>query len=560
MKKLGLRVGFAAGLGMLSAMASAQTADRVFLNANVRTAHDGQPTAEGVAVLDGRIAYVGGGRSLGAWIGPNTDVVDLGGATLLPGLTDAHAHLLGIGLRELTLNLDHVRSVADLQAAIAETAQAQSEGAIVGRGWIETGWPEDRFPNAADLDAVVADRPVVLTRADGHSLLANSAALAAAGITAQTEDPDGGQIVRDGEGRATGLLVDNAMALVGGLVDAPSVELKARAYVRGANVYAELGWTGVHNMSVSLADVALIEQLANDGLLPLRVYNCVNAEDAQALFDAGARVEAEGRVVTRGVKFYMDGALGSRGALLAEPYADADTTGLQLAKEAESRALMDQALAHGVQLCIHAIGDRANTLALDWMEAAFEARPLEARAYPEPRWRIEHAQIVDLADIPRFKALGVIASMQPSHAIGDLYFAPDRLGPDRLDGAYAWARLVASGAVIAGGSDAPVEKGDPRIELYAARVRAGLDGFQNKAWRPDQAVPSDTALKMFTLWPAYAAFQEDDLGSVAVGKKADFSVFDHDPTSVAGEAILQTQALMTVIDGDIVWRRKPSAG
>ena len=261
------------------------------------------------------------------------------------------------------------------------------------------------------------------------------------------------------------------------------------------------------------------------------------------------------RVIARAIKLYMDGALGSRGAALLEPYSDdPGNSGLMLSREDETLSGMVTALQEGIQLNIHAIGDRGNRLLLDWIEEARAAVPVEQRAIAEPRWRNEHTQIVDPADIPRFAELGVIPSMQPSHAIGDLFFAPDRLGPDRLDGAYAWRALIDSGVIIAGGSDAPVERGDPRIEFYGAVARRGLDGTQTEDWRPDQAVTRAEALRMFTAWPAYASFREGELGRIAEGLRADFTVFSADIMTIPEEEILTVEPVMTVLDGEIVWR------
>ncbi|MCG8442798.1 MAG: amidohydrolase [Caulobacterales bacterium] len=554
-----LAVGVAGGL--LTACAAAPgpgEADRVFIG-TVYTGVEGAPRAEAVAVKNGRVLAVGAEADLRALAGPHTDRIELGEAALYPGFTDAHAHLFGVGLREVTLNLEGVASIAELQEALRPRVEAAEAGAtITGRGWIETHWPEGRFPNKGDLDAVSGDTPVVLRRADGHALVANTAALRAAGIDADTADPPGGQIVRDAAGEPTGILIDKAMALMAGIVTAPAGEARTAILAEGARVTAAYGWTGVHNMSVAWEDVARMEALAETGELPVRVYNAIDPVEEGELLVVGGYDHVSGRVTTRAVKLYMDGALGSRGALLLASYADADGIGLQLREREATVALFETALRDGVQLCVHAIGDRANRLALDWMEAAFAAVPPEDRPPGEPRWRIEHSQILDPADIDRFAELGVIASMQPSHAIGDLHFAPNRLGLARLIGAYAWRSLIDSGAVIAGGSDAPVERGDPLIEFYAAVARRDLEGFQGEGWRPEEAVTRAEALKLFTLWPAYAAFQEDELGTIEVGKRADFSVFSADLMTIPHADIPAQSVVMTVVDGDIAYDGRPA--
>jgi len=530
-------------------------ADVVVLAAAVHTGAPGAAPAEAVAVADGRIVYVGTEAGAALRTGPATQVVDLGAGTLYPGFVDAHAHLLGVGLRELTLNLDAVGSIAELVEIVRREVEAAEPGAVVsGRGWIETGWPEGRMPAAADLDPVSPSTPVVLARADGHAAVVNSAALAAAGIDASTRDPEGGAIERGPDGAPTGVLIDNAQGLVASLVEAPDATTRAEAFKIGARLYAERGWTGVHNMSVDYADVPMMETLAARGRLPIRIYNALDREHAAAIGEDAPRVGGGGLVETRALKVYFDGALGSRGAALFEPYADRpDTRGLVLIDDAEADRIFEAALRNGVQIAAHAIGDRGNRLALDAMERAFRTVPPEARAVPDPRWRIEHAQIVSPADIPRFASLGVVASMQPSHAIGDLFFAPARLGDARLDGAYAWKSLVRSGAVVAGGSDAPVERGDPLIEFYAAVARRALDGTAGADWRPDEALSRAEALALFTRAPAYAAFAEDERGIVEVGRVADLTGFSIDLMTAPESEIPSARAVFTMVGGRIAY-------
>ena len=425
----------------------------------------------------------------------------------------------------------------------AEAGGLGDEAIIVGRGWIETDWPEGRMPAAADLDAAVGDRLVILMRADGHALVASTAALNAAGIDETTPDPEGGKIERDSDGKATGILIDNAMTPVWGLVAEPSEEEIRRAYVEGSRVYAERGWTGLHNMSVPPAHAPLMAELDAAGEMPVRIYNALS-EDGFPLA-AGHEYETD-TISNRAVKLYMDGALGSRGALLIEPYSDRpDTNGLSLLEPEGLHNLMMKAEEEDVQLAIHAIGDLANRRILNVYE--------ELDISPDRRWRIEHTQILHPDDIARIPELGLIASMQPSHAIGDLKFAPARLGFDRLDGAYAWQNLLDAGAVIAGGSDAPVEVGSPLIEFYAAVAREDLEGNSGEGWHPEQALSRQDALALFTSSAAYAAFMEDDLGTIEPGKLADFTVFDRDLMTVPEDEILEANAVMTVVNGEIVW-------
>jgi predicted amidohydrolase YtcJ len=531
--------------------------DLLISGGTIYTGLDATPTVEAVSVKDGRILATGAAKDLAKTAGPATQKIDLKGAFLYPGFTDAHAHLYGIGERELTLNLDAVASVAELVKVVGEAAAKAPPGPLQGRGWIETHWPEARFPTRQDLDAVTADRPVVLVRADGHALVANTAALKAAGIDGKPKSqPDGGRIEVDKAGLPTGMLIDNAMGLLSGLAAKPSDAYIDQAYEVGGKHEVGLGWTGVHNMSVPGADIARINALSKASKLPLRIYNAVEASDAG---DFGPEMFGHppgGLVTTRAIKLYMDGALGSRGALLEAPYSDRpDITGLMRMHEAPTLELLKRAYDAGIQVSIHAIGDKGNQLALDWMQKTFEGATPNERASRDPRWRIEHAQILRPEDIPRFKQLGVIPSMQPSHAIGDLYFAPARLGEARLAGAYAWRSLIDAGSIIPGGSDAPVEKGDPRIEFYAAVARKDLQGKSGPDWHPEQKVTRAEALKMFTLWPAYASFREKELGTIEPGKLADFTGFSADIMTVPEADILKVEPVLTVIGGKVAFQR-----
>jgi predicted amidohydrolase YtcJ len=352
------------------------------------------------------------------------------------------------------------------------------------------------------------------------------------------------------------MLVDAAEGLIGRLIPAESEAEINRALDAAFKVYAAYGWTGLHNMSVGQAERRALEGRVAGGGVPLRVYNCLTPQAGPKLLAEGATASADGRLITRTIKHYADGALGSRGAALFAPYADRpDTSGLMQSTAAEMVPLYEDALRKGIQITTHAIGDRGNAEVLDWYEAALKAVPGSQRKVADPRFRIEHAQVLRLSDIPRFKALGVIPSMQASHAIGDLYFAPARLGDARLDGAYAWRRLIEAGAIIPGGTDAPVERGDPLIEFYAAVARRSLDGFQGPDWRADQALDRATALKMFTVWPAYASFREHELGLIKPGYRADFSVFSVDLMTAPAADIPKAHALLTLVGGQTVYRK-----
>jgi predicted amidohydrolase YtcJ len=542
----------AASLAALASPALAgQPADLVIWDGPIYTGVDKAPKAEAVAVRGDRIVYVGSKTGAAKLVGTKTKVADLKGASLYPGFTDSHAHLLGIGERELTLNLEGSASAAEVAARLkAYLPKAAAGETVIGRGWIETHWPEKRFLNRQDLDAVVADRPALMERADGHALTANSAALKAAGITRDTPVPAGGQILKDAQGEPTGVLVDNAMELVAGLEPKLSPARRLEAFKAGIAVENRYGWTGVHNMSASLQDVNDLEAMDKAGVETLRVYNAVDREYAPALFASGPRATPDGRVVTRAIKAYADGALGSRGAALFDKYSDFDGKGTLITEPAVLEKLYAEAYAHGFQVCTHAIGDRGNALVLDLYEKTFAAAPPKV----SPRWRDEHSQIIRPVDIPRLAKLGVIASMQPSHAIGDLHFAPARLGMERLKGAYAWKSLLKSGAVVVGGSDAPVERGDPLIEFYAAVARKDLKGFTGPGWHPEERLTRAEALKLFTSSAAYARFAESDLGRIKTGLRADLTGFNVDLMHAPEAEIPKGHAVLTVVDGQVVYR------
>lgn len=526
-------------------------AQTIFYGGAIYTGNTEQPKVEAVAISSGKIVALGDLETINAQKDNESKMVDLDGAVMFPGFVDAHAHFLGIGMRELTLNLESIGSIDELVAVVTENIRnADKNDVLYGRGWIETSWPEKRAPNRLDLDFASTDIAIILERADGHAVVVNSLALTKAGIDRNTPDPDGGRIEKDDEGNPTGVLVDNASNLVMTLVSFPDEDRKKLAYSKANQVYAEYGWTGIHNMSVRPENLGLIEGLSDNGDVGIRVYNSVDPDGLDALIENGPRSSENGKTLTRAVKLYVDGALGSRGAALTKPYSDAPSTnGLLLMTEESALTQFAKARDAGIQVNTHAIGDRGNKLLLDWYQKTLGNNPKGT----DRRWRIEHSQILHVADIPRFNALGVIPSMQPSHAIGDLYFAPDRLGSDRLAGAYAWRSLIDSGSIIAGGSDAPVERGDPRIEFYAAVARKDLKGNDGPEWNPSERVSRAEALKMFTLWPAIASFQEDNLGTIEVGKSADFSVFSNDLMTVDEADILTSDVVMTVVAGEIVY-------
>ena len=548
-------------LSLVSITSRVETADIIFENGNIYTANDGQPHAESVAVKGGRIIFVGSNADAKKFEGKGTRVVDLKGHTVLPGMTDAHYHLIGVGFREMTLNLEGTTSLEDFLSKVkARVDQARPGEWVTGRGWIETFWKLPVFPTRQDLDRVSPNNPVFLRRADGHGAVANSSALKIAGIDRNTPSPFGGEISKDKAGEPNGMLLDNAQELVTKHIPQPTTEDVERAILLGVERSIKLGWCEIQDPGGSYDDVALYRKLYQEGKIKLRIYKAVYGptKDSARLLQEGASVgNYDDRFTLRTIKVVFDGALGSRGAALLEPYSDKpDTSGFLREKPEELLPMFEEALRRGIQVQTHAIGDRANRIILDLYEQAFKAVPPDQRKIREPRWRVEHAQIVNPSDLPRFAKLGVIPSMQPSHAIGDLHFAPARLGIKRLEGAYAWQSFIKSGVIVPGGSDAPVERGEPMIEFYAAVARKDMKGFTGEGWHPEERVSREQALRMFTLWPAMAAFEEKIKGSIEPGKLADLTVLSADIMKIPEMDILKTECLMTVIGGEIVYEKR----
>jgi predicted amidohydrolase YtcJ len=535
------------------------SADLVFKNGNIYTANDKQPHAEAVAIKGNRIVFVGTNAAAQQFVGRNTRVVDLHGETMLPGMTDAHHHLMGVGFREMTLNLEGITNLQDFLAKVkAEVDKAKQGKWVTGRGWIETFWTPPVFPTRWDLDKVAPNNPVMLVRADGHGAVVNSAALKVAGITKDTANPFGGEISKDKQtGEPNGMLLDAARSLVDRHIPQATPEEDERAALLGVQRDIGLGWTQVQDPGGSYEDVDLYQKLYREGKIKLRIYKAVHGpgREAERLLREGPIIEAfDSRLNVRTIKAYADGSLGSRSAALLAPYSDApDTSGFLTTKEGVLLPMLKEALRQGIQVQTHAIGDYANRFILDEYEKALNAVPKSERKIPEPRWRVEHSQIVNPVDIPRFAKLGIIPSMQASHAIGDLHFAPSRLGMKRLEGAYAWNSFLKTGVVVPGGSDAPVERGEPMIEFYAAVARKDIRGFSGEGWHPEEALSRAQALKMLTIWPAYAAFEEKLRGSIEVGKLADFTVLSADIMKVPEMEILKTRCVMTMIGGEVVY-------
>mgnify|MGYP001550796351 CR=1 FL=1 len=497
---------------------------------------------------DGKVVAAGPPELLNQY--PEAIRIDGKGRTLLPGLIDAHAHVYGLGFLQTSLDLAGTPS---LEAAVAEIAAYAKDNSskrwLLGRGWNQVLWPVKAFPAAADIDAIVSDRPVWLRRIDGHAGWANTRALEIAGIDADTSDPTGGKILRDANGNATGILIDRAMDLVEAHVPKPTKDEIRAAYRQAVAELVSLGITSVHDAGIDVPQAEVYMSMADDSELDMRIYAMTSG--AGDVLDAiGEPIVAYGddRLDIASVKLYGDGALGSRGAAMIEPYSDdPENRGLPFWTDDELLAMTKKSMAMGFQVGIHAIGDFGNRQALNIFETAQDGKPSALRN------RIEHSQIIALKDIPRFAELGVIASMQPIHATSDMNMAEDRVGPERIKGGYAWRRLLDSGAVLASGSDFPVELPNPFLGLYAAVTRQDRAGMPEGGWYIDQGLTRVEALHSFTLAAAFAARQEERLGSLEPGKWADFIIIDRDFFEVPASEIDDIRVLETWVGGQRVF-------
>jgi predicted amidohydrolase YtcJ len=527
-------------------------ADRVWRGGVVVTGEPGAAPVDAIAVRDGKIVALGA-DAVARHLAPSTEVLELDGRVVLPGLVDAHAHLAGLGDALVSIDLRGTRSYRDVLTKVGEAHARQPDGWLVGRGWDQNEWPDKRFPDGSALETVAPGRAVWLQRIDGHAGLASAAAMRSAAITRDTADPDGGKIVRREDGEPSGVLVDNAMALVDQKVPLPTAAEQHKRLERAMHTALRVGITEVHDMGVTSATLAIYRALERDGKLPLRVYVVMSGDDPAIaeIYRAGPR--SGERLTIRAVKFFVDGALGSRGAALLAPYSDDPSNrGLLVTDRATLEAKVAAAVAAGFQPCIHAIGDRGNRIVLDVYRK-------HARAALRPR--IEHAQVLAPEDIGRFARENVIASMQPTHATSDMPWAGERLGEQRLRGAYAWRSLLDTGATLAFGSDFPVERPHILEGIYAAVARSDRQGQPAGGWHPSERLDFAQALAGFTRGAAYAGFHEQRRGVLRVGFDADMTVLSADVARIArGESappadLLGAEVEMTVVAGDVVHRR-----
>ncbi|HEV7668873.1 MAG TPA: amidohydrolase [Thermoanaerobaculia bacterium] len=523
------------------------------------------PIEGSLAIRKGRIVYLGPEEAGKSFIGPKTKKVDLLGRAVTPGLIDAHSHLLGLGRDLSQVDLRGATSFDEVVRRVRAAAAKTPAGAWVrGRGWDQNLWPGQKFPEHAALSAAVPDHPVWLTRIDGHAALLNAKALALVGLSDASKDPSGGRYLRDAAGHLSGVLVDNAMDVhpsdpAANPFAARPEELEAALVAAGKECLA-LGLTTVTDMGVDAEGVAAYQALREKKTLPLRAALFLTDDEAllQTWFKRGPLLDKdEARLTVRGVKLYADGALGSRGAALIEPYADdPGNLGLLTSTQDHMADVVRRAVAAGFQVGIHAIGDRGNLVALDALEQGL-ARPAStwAKSPSDPRCRIEHAQVMRPADIERMARLGIIASMQPTHATSDMPWAPARVGERRLAGAYAWRKVLDARGRLALGSDFPVESPDPRLGLYAAVTRQDLAGNPPGGWLPAEKLTRIEALRGFTLDAARSLFLEDQIGSLTVGKRADLVVWGRDPMAVAEIEIPKAEIDFTYVDGERVFAR-----
>jgi len=528
-------------------------ADLILTGGRVYTVNPAQPTADAVAVFGGRILFVGSADSALSLRGPATRLIDLGGEIVLPGLIDAHTHLIGSGKFLSQLDLIGIQSPQQIRQMVLEKQKSVPSGKwIEGRGWDQNGWKGKQFPSWRDLQGTDAN-PVYLRRVDGHAVWINKTAMQICGITRATPDPAGGRIVRDSAGEPAGIFIDNAEDLIVAHMPKPSREDQIAWAKTAIAEFNRLGLVGVHDAGADSMALEVCRQLYRDTLLTLRVYAMLSPLDSSFFarqMQQGPSIEADGRLVIAAVKLYADGALGSRGAALLAPYSDdPGNQGLLVNRPEYLYDVAKLAVTHGFQVCTHAIGDAGVRTALDVYE-----RVLRDAAPPDPRLRIEHSQVIAPSDIPRFAALGVIPSMQPTHATSDMPWAEDRLGPERIKGAYAWRTLLNQGARIPFGSDSPVESANPLWGIYAAVTRQDRQGSPAGGWQPQERLTVAEALRGFTIDAAYAEFSDWMRGSIEVGKAADFTILDKDICTLPADSILATHVVSTILAGKVVYQ------
>jgi predicted amidohydrolase YtcJ len=529
--------------------------ERVYYNGTIYTMDYGKPVVRAVVTGGGRILLAGSDEEAFAIAGDRAERIDLGGSCVIPGLTDAHAHFIGYAEQRHRVDLTGTRSLDELRGRISEYIDRGVPGGwVLGRGWDQNDWPDKEYPDRADLDEASRDIPVFVRRVCGHAAVANSRALELAGIDGSTPDPTGGRIERDEDGRPTGLLFEEAMSLVRDIVPPYTADERKSFLREAAHECLSVGLVGVHEMGISTEVVRLYRELYDAGELPFRITAYIDAPEGG--IPEAIRAELEGpakgeyfRIV--GVKFYADGSLGARSAALLEEYSDdPGNRGMLVTESEELYSGILECHELGLQAAVHAIGDKGIRVVLDIYERILDEHPRR-----DTRHRIEHAQVVAGTDIGRFSEMGVIPSMQFTHCTSDMPWAEERLGPERIEGAYAWRSFLDAGCRIPGGSDFPVESIDPLLGLYAAVTRMDLSGDPPGGWYGDQCLTMEEAVRAFTVDAAYAAHLEDERGSLSPGKLADFVVLSRDIMKIDPGLVPGTDVTMTVLGGEIVYRR-----
>ncbi len=527
-------------------------ADLLLINGNIYTLDDNNPLAEAIVIKDGYIIAVGNSNELKDRYNAEK-IIDLKGSVVIPGLTDAHAHMFGFGQMLNSLMLAGITSANEIAGKVAEKSKTISAGEwIYGRGWDQTLWSEKKFPTKDLLDSAAPDNPVILGRIDGHAIWVNSKTLEMAGITSATIDPLGGKIIRDNSGEPTGVLIDKATELVEKIVPPPTDAEVEQSILLAAEECLKTGLTEVHDMGLNSQTIRVYKKLADEQKLLIRIYGAVDAPSQtwNEFSEQGPLLNyGNGMLTIRAVKMYADGALGSRGAALVENYSDdPGNRGLTLIDDSTMEAVTRQAIKKNFQVCTHAIGDRANHVVLNMYE-----KLLGTVNEQDLRFRIEHAQVLLPEDISRFKKLNVLPSMQPIHATSDMDWAEARLGRNRVKGAYAWKSLINSGSIIPAGSDFPNDIMQPLWGFYAAVTRMDQDGKPEGGWHTEECMSREEALKSYTTWAAYAAFKEKDKGTIEAGKYADLTILSQDIMTIQASEILNTEIIMTLIGGKIVY-------
>ncbi|MGH7396175.1 MAG: amidohydrolase [Candidatus Rokuibacteriota bacterium] len=515
-------------------------------NARIHTMGPAGSIVDSLVIRDGRVAFAGRRGDINP--APGEESLDLGGGTVLPGLVDGHGHLMLLARARLELDLAAARSEEGIARMVAAAAARLRHGEwITGRGWDQTRWPDRAYPSCASLDRAAPGHPVALVRVDGHATWASGEALRRAGITCHSTDPSGGLIVKDAKGEPTGILIDLAQDTIRSLIPAPSEERFDQAVRDAMAECLAKGLTGAHEPGLDLLAVASYTRLIERGQFPFRIFAALSGKKAWGRYRDGApETVGDGRLVVGAVKLWLDGALGSRGAALHSPYCDDPaSTGLILVPPEDVERITREVSARGFHVWVHAIGDRANTMTLDVFEN------VRAEGGPQSRLRVEHAQVLTAADIPRFARLGVVPSMQPTHCTSDMRWAGERLGPERLAGAYAWRSVLDTGACVAGGSDFPVEDANPFHGLHAAVTRRPREG-DDPGWQPEQRMTRAEAVRAFTIWNARSVGLEADQGSLEVGKRADLIALSDDVFACAEEKIARITPTLTMVGGEVV--------